>query len=128
MSIELISVIVYGILSTIANIIEIINNKKHKKTINELNNENKFNKILIDLPETIDKVENEVKGTKQGAIRKTLVMQNAQLECSTKNISFDLPKVNSQIEKIMKAPQATIYKKEQKEIEQEKNEINTQNW
>lgn len=105
MGVELISAIVYSVITTITTIFGFIKSQRNKTLADKLNAINKFNEVLIDLPDVIDKVEDEVVGVKQGAIRKTLVMQNAQLECGSRNVQFDLPKVSNQIEKILKTPQ-----------------------
>lgn len=117
MSIDLIITIAYGVATTLSTVIGFVLNKRSKDQAEHFKAVNRFNEVLNDLPDAISEVESKVVGTKQGAIRKTLVMQNAQLECGSRGVQFDLPKVSDQIEKILKAPQ----KKEEK-VEQPKTE------
>lgn len=111
-----------GILTTVtATIIYAI--KVHKcKTRNEkLSTLNKYAQIVQMIPTMIKEAEQNV-GEGNGALKKTLVLQNIQLQCAEKGIEYKNDEFTTEIEKILETPQ----KKEQQLCSNANNNSSTQ--
>lgn len=100
---ELILAILYGIGVTITNIVTLIKNAKNNKTIKTQDEQISFNKVLNNLPKNINNAE-ELVGEKKGALKKTIVLQNAQIECKNAGCGYQSETLDKKIEEILTTP------------------------
>ena len=105
MPIEQIIQLAGSIIAIIATIIIAylrIRNAKTKEEKAKLINE--YASIIQKIPELIKNAEETV-GNGNGALKKTLVLQQIQLLCAEKGLSFENEEFNQKIEKILETPQ-----------------------
>ena len=91
-----------GIIITI--IIAIIKIRNANTTTEKVRIINKYAQIIQQIPEMIKNAETSV-GNGNGALKKTLVLQQIQLLCAEKGIDYKNEEFSQEIEKILETPQ-----------------------
>lgn len=122
MDVELIAAISYAGLSTIAAIFSFIKQMKVSKDNKKVRNLVKTAQVLQKLPDMISQAEDKV-GKGNGELKKTLVMQQVEIEAQDKGIKFEYPAFSEEIERILETPQK---KREKEDINGKEIEIETQ--
>lgn len=119
MDLELIGAICSACVLAISQTLTAVKQIKLAKRNKNLQQKLSLAQVLQQLPNSINKAE-EIVGEKHGALKKSLVLKDAQIDCSARGLDFDLPGFSNEIEKILDTPQ-----KKKKEIDEngEKSEI-----
>lgn len=111
MQVELIIAIASVAASVVGFVFNFIKSFKTKSNVERLCSITKIARVLQKLPDFINQAEESV-GSGNGATKKTLVLQNAEIACSKEGVAFDSEGFNSEIERLLSTPQKKIEKGE----------------
>lgn len=122
MDTEMIIALCYAGISTLGTILSVVKQVKTSKDNKKVREINKYAQIIQKLPDMISQAEEKV-GSGNGELKKTLVMQQVELECAEKGIKFKYPGFSDEIETILETPQKKL---EKEVINGKENEVETQ--
>lgn len=92
------------VVTVVTTVIYVIKIHKSKNRNEKLSTINKYAQIIQKIPSMITEAEQSV-GAGNGTLKKTLVLQNIQLQCAEKGIEYKNDEFTQEIEKILETPQ-----------------------
>lgn len=109
MDVELITAICSACVLAISQVVTAVKQFKLSKKNKNLQKKLSLAQVVQNVKHMINSAEDAV-GPGNGPLKKTLVMQSCQLECSEKGIDFNYPQFSSECDLIMSTPQSKEFR------------------